>query len=75
MKSITTDASPSTSFSGDPDKGHTAKVSFDLTEQVKQAVSARYKGVKLTKRTALEIALAEWLDEETRSVKNNADAT
>jgi hypothetical protein len=39
-------------------------VSFELTEQVKLAVGARYKGVKLTKRAALEVALSEWLSGE-----------
>jgi hypothetical protein len=39
-------------------------VSYELTEQVRSAVGARYKGVKLTKRAALEVALSEWLSAE-----------
>ena len=46
------------------ERGHATKVSFELTEQVKLAVGARYKGVKLTKRAALEVALSEWLTTE-----------
>lgn len=46
------------------ERGHATKVSFELTEQVKLAVGARYKGVKLTKRAALEVALSEWLSGE-----------
>lgn len=46
------------------EKGHATKVSYELTEQVRSAVGARYKGVKLTKRAALEVALSEWLTEE-----------
>lgn len=41
-----------------------AKVSYQLTEQVKDALEARYKGVRLTKRAALDCALAEWLTAE-----------
>lgn len=41
-----------------------AKVSYQLTEQVKDALEARYKGVRLTKRAALDCALAEWLTDE-----------
>lgn len=47
-----------------PEKGHATKVSYELTEQVRCAVGARYKGVKLTKRAALEVALSEWLCDE-----------
>jgi hypothetical protein len=47
-----------------PNKGHATKVSRELTDQVKVAVDARYKGVKLTKRAALEVALSEWLTTE-----------
>lgn len=46
------------------EKGHATKVSYQLTEQVRLAVGARYKGVKLTKRAALEVALSEWLTAE-----------
>lgn len=46
------------------ERGHATKVSFELTEQVKLAVGARYKGVRLTKRAALEVALSEWLTTE-----------
>ncbi len=46
------------------ERGHATKVSFELTEQVKLAVGNRYKGVKLTKRAALEVALSEWLTTE-----------
>lgn len=49
------------------EKGHATKVSYDLTEQVRLAVGARYKGVKLTKRAALEVALSEWLTTELES--------
>lgn len=49
------------------ERGHATKVSFELTEQVKLAVGARYKGVKLTKRAALEVALSEWLTTELES--------
>ncbi len=49
------------------EKGHATKVSYELTEQVKRAVSARYTGVKLTKRAALEVALSEWLTKELES--------
>jgi hypothetical protein len=41
--------------------GHATKVSYQLTEQVRDAVGARYKGVRLTKRAAVEVALSEWL--------------
>jgi len=41
-----------------------AKVSYQLTEQVKSALECRYKGVRLTKRAALDCALAEWLTHE-----------
>ena len=41
-----------------------AKVSYQLAEQVKSALEARYKGVRLTKRAALDCALAEWLTHE-----------
>ena len=51
-----------------PDRGHATKVSYSLTEQVRLAVGARYKGVKLTKRVSLEVALNEWLTTETESV-------
>ncbi len=47
-----------------PDRGHATKVSYELTEQIRRAVGARYAGVKLTKRAALEVALSEWLTEE-----------
>jgi hypothetical protein len=47
-----------------PEKGHATKVSYELTEQVRCAVGARYKGVRLTKRAALEVALSEWLTTE-----------
>lgn len=47
-----------------PERGHATKVSYELTEQVRSAVGARYKGVKLTKRAALEVALSEWLSAE-----------
>jgi hypothetical protein len=47
-----------------PERGHATKVSYELTEQVRVAVGARYKGVKLTKRAALEVALSEWLTGE-----------
>ena len=47
-----------------PNKGHATKVSRELTDQVKVAVDARYKGVKLTKRASLEVALSEWLVRE-----------
>jgi hypothetical protein len=46
------------------EKGHATKVSYELTEQVRLAVGARYKGVRLTKRAALEVALSEWLTGE-----------
>jgi len=46
------------------EKGHATKVSYQLTEQVRLAVGARYRGVKLTKRAALEVALSEWLTAE-----------
>jgi hypothetical protein len=46
------------------EKPYATKVSFALTEQVRQAVDARYKGVRLTKRAALEVALSEWLTTE-----------
>jgi hypothetical protein len=56
---------PMPTLSGnDPNRGHATKVSYSLTEQVRQAVDARYKGVKLTKRAALEVALSEWLTTE-----------
>ena len=42
-------------------------MSYELTEQVRLAVGARYKGVKLTKRAALEVALNEWLTTEVES--------
>ena len=48
-------------------KEHTAcvaKVSYQLTEQVKSALEGRYKGLRLTKRAALDCALAEWLTDE-----------
>lgn len=41
-----------------------AKVSQQLTEQVQLALEARYRGVRLTKRAALDCALAEWLTRE-----------
>lgn len=47
-----------------PERGHATKVSYELTEQVRLAVGARYRGVKLTKRAALEVALSEWLTTE-----------
>ena len=47
------------------DKGHATKVSYELTEQVKLAVEARYTGLRLTKRASLEVALSEWLQAET----------
>jgi hypothetical protein len=46
------------------EKGHATKVSYELTEQVRRAVGARYTGLKVTKRAALEVALSEWLTEE-----------
>ena len=46
------------------ERGHATKVSYELTEQVRLAVGARYKGVKLTKRASLEVALSEWLTTE-----------
>lgn len=46
------------------EKGHATKVSYELTEQVRRAVCARYTGLKVTKRAALEVALSEWLTEE-----------
>ena len=49
------------------EKGHATKVSYELTEQVRLAVGARYKGVRLTKRAALEVALSEWLTTEVES--------
>jgi hypothetical protein len=56
---------PLPTLSGDRnEKGHATKVSYELTEQVRVAVGARYKGVKLTKRAALEVALSEWLTGE-----------
>jgi hypothetical protein len=47
-----------------PEKPYATKVSYALTEQVRRAVDARYKGVKLTKRASLEVALSEWLIRE-----------
>ena len=47
------------------DKGHATKVSYELTEQVKLVMEDRYKGVRLTKRAAIEVALSEWLETET----------
>jgi hypothetical protein len=41
-----------------------AKVSYQLTEQVKSALEGRYKGLRLTKRAALDCALSEWLTGE-----------
>ena len=41
-----------------------AKVSHQLTEQVKSALECRHKGLRLTKRAALDCALAEWLTHE-----------
>jgi hypothetical protein len=52
-----------------PDRGHATKVSYSLTEQVRLAVGARYKGVRLTKRAGLEVALSEWLVLEAESGK------
>lgn len=49
------------------ERGHATKVGYQLTEQVKLAVGARYKGVRLTKRAALEVALSEWLTTELES--------
>lgn len=49
------------------EKTHAQKVSAVLTDQVLLAVGARYKGVKLTKRAALEVALSEWLTTELES--------
>jgi hypothetical protein len=49
------------------ERGHATKVSYELTEQVRLAVGARYKGVRLTKRAALEVALSEWLTTEVES--------
>ena len=49
------------------ERGHATKVDYGLTEQVKLAVGARYKGLKLTKKAALEMALAEWLVREVGS--------
>ena len=46
------------------ERGHATKVSYELTEQVKQAVGARYTGLRVTKRAALEVALSEWLTAE-----------
>jgi hypothetical protein len=43
-------------------QGHATKVSWTLTEQVKEIMQRRYRGVKLTKRAALEVALSEWLE-------------
>ena len=48
--------------SSSTDKGHATKVSFELTEQVKLVMEDRYKGVRLTKRAAVEVALSEWLE-------------
>ena len=45
-------------------KGHTTKVSYELTEQVRVAMECRYRGIKLTKRASLELALSEWLTSE-----------
>ena len=47
-----------------PERGHATKVSYELTEQVQRAVGARYSGLKVTKRAALEVALSEWLTKE-----------
>jgi hypothetical protein len=46
------------------ERGHATKVSYELTEQVRLAVGARYTGLKVTKRAALEVALSEWLTRE-----------
>jgi len=46
------------------DRPYATKVSYGLTEQVLQAVSSRYKGLKVTKRAALEVALGEWLENQ-----------
>ncbi len=46
------------------ERGHATKVSYELTEQVRLAVGARYTGLKVTKRAALEVALSEWLTGE-----------
>jgi len=46
------------------EKPHAQKVSAVLTDQVLLAVGARYKGVKVSKRVALEVALSEWLTTE-----------
>jgi hypothetical protein len=37
------------------------KVSLGLTEQVKAEVEKRYPGFQMTRRGALETAMAEWL--------------
>ena len=37
------------------------KVSVGLTEQVKAEVEKRYPGFQMTRRGALETAMAEWL--------------
>jgi hypothetical protein len=54
--------------SEDPHRGHATKISYELTEQVKNAVSARYKNLKLSKRATLEVALIEWLAAEVKEV-------
>ena len=50
-----------------PERGHATKVSYSLTEQVRLVLGASYKGVKITKRAALEVALSEWLTTEAES--------
>lgn len=47
-----------------PSGATVAKVSQQLAEQVKLALETRYKGVRLTKRAALDCALSEWLGHE-----------
>jgi hypothetical protein len=48
----------------DPSGATVAKVSQQLVEQVKLALETRYKGVRLTRRAALDCALSEWLGQE-----------
>jgi hypothetical protein len=48
------------------DKPRAYKISEKLTDRVVCAIASRFKGVKLTKRAALEVALSEWLSEVTK---------
>ena len=49
------------------EKGHATKVSPTLCEQVRLALGTRYKGIRITKRASLELALSEWLVGELKS--------